>query len=120
MIILFCTLKTLLNTLFTLPLITTIPSVECVARITGCSYGDVSCAERHAYQRFLLGPMLANVSNIVEPRLHGFSAKFRRGLFTLPHHFMPRIDLSIHLRAQFYHFEGNNHNARYLFSAVDH
>ena len=88
----------------------------------------------------MLGPLKPNVSAIVEPRLRNFPDKFRQGarrarissareraltscvlvsllfsfssgLFRVGHQYMPRLDLAIHLRAQFYHFEGVNRNA---------
>ena len=31
-------------------------TVHCVKKLTGCDLGDVTCAERHAFQRLIRGP----------------------------------------------------------------
>lgn len=80
-------------------------TVPCVSRITGCDPGDVMCAERHAYQRLIRGPFRASFSEKEEERIRGVPDYFKHALLTLPHSYSPRLDIAVHLRAQFYHFE---------------
>jgi hypothetical protein len=80
-------------------------SVHCISKITGCDLGDVMCAERHAYQRLIRGPFKAGFSQKEEERIKGIPDYLKHALLTLPHSYAPRLDIAIHLRAQFYHFE---------------
>jgi hypothetical protein len=80
-------------------------TVHCVSKITGCDLGDVMCAERHAYQRLIRGPFKSGFSEQEEKRIKGVPDYFKQALLTLPHAFSPRIDIAIHLRLQFAHFE---------------
>jgi hypothetical protein len=83
---------------------------KCVAAITGCSVGDITCSERHALQRLLIGPFLPNASAVIQSQMVGFPDIFKRGVSSVTHNYMPRIDLSLHIRNQFYHFEAGNRN----------
>ena len=83
---------------------------KCVRDITGCHIGDVACSERYAMQRLIMGPFLSNSSTLIEKQIQNFPEKFKRSLTTVRHQYFPRIDISIHLRNQFYHFEGGNRN----------
>eukprot|EP01041_Mallomonas_annulata_P007305 gene7305-14896_t len=86
---------------------------ECIKKITGCdidSSGDVTCAENYAYQTLIRGPFRALISSKEEGRITGIPSNIRHGLLTLPYAFAPRLDLSIHLRAQFHHFEQQKHH----------
>ena len=80
-------------------------TTHCVAKITGCDLGDVSCAERHAFQRLVRGPFRASYTGKEESRIHGVPNNVRHALLTLPHAYAPRFDASIHIRTQFHHFE---------------
>lgn len=80
-------------------------ATACVAKITGCDQGDVSCAERHAFQRLIRGPFRSSYTAREESRIHGVPLNIRHALLTLPHAYAPRFDAAIHIRAQFHHFE---------------
>lgn len=80
-------------------------TVRCVSRITGCDLGDVMCAERHAYQRLIRGPFKAGFTEQEDKRIFGVPDYLKHALLTLPHSYAPRLDIAIHLRAQFHHFE---------------
>jgi hypothetical protein len=80
-------------------------TVHCVSKITGCDLGDVMCAERHAYQRLIRGPFKSGFTEKEEKRISGVSDSMKHALLTLPHSYAPRLDIAIHLRLQFYHFE---------------
>eukprot|EP01040_Poterioochromonas_malhamensis_P006428 gene6428-6924_t len=80
-------------------------TVHCIRKITGCDLGDVMCAERHAYQRLIRGPFKAGFTEKEEKRIQGVAENFKLALLTLPHSYAPRLDLAIHLRLQFAHFE---------------
>lgn len=80
-------------------------SVKCISKITGCDLGDVMCAERHAYQRLVRGPFRAGFTEKEEQRIRGVPDNIKHALLTLPHSYAPRLDMAIHLRTQFYHFE---------------
>jgi hypothetical protein len=82
-------------------------TVHCVKKITGCDLGDVMCAERHAYQRLVRGPFKTSLTEAEEKRIHGVPDYFKHSLLTLPHAYAPRLDVAIHLRNQFVHFEAN-------------
>lgn len=80
-------------------------SVACVAKLTACDLGDVQCAERHAYQRLIRGPFKAAFTEKEEKRISGVPQSLKHALLTLPHAYSPRLDIAIHLRLQFHHFE---------------
>eukprot|EP01031_Cornospumella_fuschlensis_P027819 gene27819-33595_t len=80
-------------------------TVPCVTRITGCDPGDVMCAERHAYQRLIRGPFMSSFTSKEEARIIGVPTYLKHSLLTLPHSYSPRLDIAVHLRAQFHHFE---------------
>jgi hypothetical protein len=80
-------------------------TAHCVAKITGCDLGDVMCAERHAYQRLVRGPFKAAFTEKEEQRISGVPNAFKHSLLTLPHSYAPRLDIAVHLRTQFHHFE---------------
>ena len=80
-------------------------TAQCVSKITGCDLGDVSCAERHAFQRLIRGPFRASYTAREEARVHGVPDNVRHAILTLPHAYAPRFDAAIHIRAQFHHFE---------------
>jgi hypothetical protein len=80
-------------------------NVQCVHKFTSCDIGDVSCAERHAYQRLIKGPFHNDLSKSEEDRIHGVPDNVKHAILSLPHSFAPRIDCAIHLRTQFSSFE---------------
>jgi hypothetical protein len=80
-------------------------AVQCVQKLTSCDIGDIHCTERHSLQRLIIGPFIHKFSKEQELKLFGFSESFKRGLYTLPHSYLPRIDLAIHMRNQFLSFE---------------
>lgn len=80
-------------------------SVACVAKLTACDLGDVQCAERHAFQRLIRGPFKAAFTEKEEKRISGVPQSLKHALLTLPHAYSPRLDIAIHLRLQFHHFE---------------
>lgn len=80
-------------------------TLHCVSKITGCDIGDIMCAERHAYQRLVRGPFKAAFTEKEEERIHGVPDALKHSLLTLPHVYAPRLDVAVHLRAQFHHFE---------------
>jgi hypothetical protein len=82
-------------------------SVHCVSRITGCDLGDVPCADRHAYQRLIRGPFRSSLTIKEEERISGIPNHTKHAILTLPHAYAPRLDLAIHIRAQFEHFEAS-------------
>ena len=77
----------------------------CVKKITGCDLGDVSCADRYAYQRLVRGPFKTSLTDKEEKRIYGVPAHIKHAILTLPHAYAPRLDAAIHIRAQFHHFE---------------
>eukprot|EP01038_Epipyxis_sp_PR26KG_P005812 gene5812-8018_t len=80
-------------------------TTHCVKKITGCDLGDVMCAERHAFQRLIRGPFKSVLTTTEESRIHGVPDHFKHSILALPHSYAPRLDLAIHLRTQFHHFE---------------
>lgn len=80
-------------------------TVPCVSRITGCDPGDVMCAERHAFQRLMRGPFKSAFTAQEEERILGVPTYLKHSLLTLPHSYSPRLDIAVHMRAQFHHFE---------------
>jgi hypothetical protein len=85
-------------------------TVHCVSRITGCDLGDVMCAERHAYQRLIRGPFKTGFTEREDALIHGVPDDLKHALLTLPHSYAPRLDMAVHLRAQFDHFEQQTHH----------
>lgn len=83
---------------------------ECVGRISGCDAGDVSCAERYAFQSLIQGPFLlhkiSNVSKFYDD-FQGIEYERKVGIFELPHKNAPRFDFAFHIRNEFRHFEGD-------------
>ena len=80
-------------------------TVECVSKITQCDHGDVTCAERHAFQRLIRGPFISTLTSKEETRIHGVPDNVKHAILSLPHSFAPRFDVAIHLRNQFQSFE---------------
>ena len=81
-------------------------SVNCIAKITGCSTTDISCHERFAFGKLVHGPFkIDSVISTEEKRLIGVPGNLRHAMMTLPHAYAPRLDAAIHLRLQFEHFE---------------
>jgi hypothetical protein len=80
-------------------------TVHCVAKLTACDLGDVMCAERHAYQRLIRGPFKSKFTAQEEVRIRGIPHNIKHALLTLPHAYAPRLDIAVHLRVQFAHFE---------------
>jgi hypothetical protein len=80
-------------------------SAQCIKRLTGCVLGDISCTERHALQRLVRGPFKASLTSTQEERLVGLPKNIKHAILNLPHHYAPRIDLAVHMRTQFHHFE---------------
>ena len=80
-------------------------TAHCVKKITGCDLGDVSCADRYAYQRLVRGPFKSSLTEKEEKRIYGFPDHIKHAILTLPHAYAPRLDAAIHIRAQFHHFE---------------
>jgi hypothetical protein len=85
-------------------------TVHCISRITGCDLGDVMCAERHAYQRLIRGPFKAEFTAKEDERIHGVPDHIKHALLSLPHAYAPRLDIAVHLRTQFDHFEKQTHH----------
>lgn len=85
-------------------------TVHCISRITGCDLGDVMCAERHAYQRLIRGPFKSEFTAKEDERIHGVPNHVKHSLLSLPHSYAPRLDIAIHLRNQFDHFEKQTHH----------
>ena len=79
--------------------------VECVTKVTGCETGDVSCSERHAFQRLVRGPFKERLEREEEERILGVQQNVKHAILSLPHAFAPRFDIAIHLRTQFQYFE---------------
>lgn len=80
-------------------------TVECVKKVTGCDLGDVPCADRHAYQRLVRGPFRSSLTSREEERIDGIPDHIKHAILTLPHSYAPRLDVAVHLRCQFHHFE---------------
>lgn len=80
-------------------------TTHCVKKITGCDLGDISCADRYAYQRLVRGPFKAALTDKEEKRIYGVPDHIKHAILTLPHAYAPRLDAAIHIRAQFHHFE---------------
>lgn len=79
---------------------------KCVAMISGCLVGDVGCAERAAFQALVVGPFLDKRKiSAVLPSISGMSTFMKHGILNLPRSYAPRIDITVHLRNQFVHFE---------------
>ncbi len=79
--------------------------VACVTKVTGCETGDVSCSERHAFQRLIRGPFKERLEEDEEKRILGVQKNVKHAVLSLPHAFAPRFDVAIHLRTQFQYFE---------------
>ena len=79
--------------------------VECVEKITSCDKADITCAERHAFQRLIRGPFISDLSSNEEARIHGVPDNVKHAILALPHSFAPRFDAAIHIRNQFQSFE---------------
>lgn len=82
-------------------------TAHCVKKLTGCDLGDVMCSERHAYQRLIRGPFKNKLSEEEETRILGVPDNIKHAILTLPHAYAPRLDVAVHLRAQFNHFESH-------------
>ena len=80
-------------------------TVHCVSKLTGCDLGDVSCADRHAFQRLVRGPFKASLTAAEEKRIHGVPDNVKHAILTLPHAFAPRLDAAVHIRNSFVNFE---------------
>lgn len=83
-------------------------TVHCLSKVYGCDLGDIACADRHAYQHLVRGPLRnETVRAILQDRLSSkdIPPSFLYGILNLPHRYAPRIDLTIHLRTQFDNFE---------------
>ena len=81
-------------------------SSQCIERLTGCEKGDISCTERHAFQRLVRGPFKSSLLTVKdEERLIGLPPHIKHAILSLPHNYAPRVDLAVHLRSQFHHFE---------------
>jgi len=78
---------------------------ECISRVTGCFIGDIMCGERYSLKKLIRGPFMSNYSDIAQKYLLGAPLSFKHALASLPQSHAPRIDVSIHLRNQFHHFE---------------
>lgn len=79
--------------------------LECINRITGCYPGDTNCADRHALQALIQGPFISSLTAKEEERVRGVPDHFKHAILNLPHAYSPRIDIAIHMRNQFTHFE---------------
>ncbi len=79
--------------------------VACVTKVTGCETGDITCAERHAFQHLIRGPFKESLEAAEEARIHGVQKNVKHALLSLPHAYAPRFDVAIHLRTQFHSFE---------------
>lgn len=81
---------------------------QCLEKLTGCPLGDISCQDRFAYERLVMGPFH---SQFRDPKLQsyyhiaGIPHNLRKGILSLPHALSPRIDAAVHLRCQFSNFE---------------
>ena len=80
-------------------------TVECVTKITQCEIADITCADRHAFQRLVRGPFISALTPKEEERIIGVSKSLKHSILSLPHSFAPRFDIAIHLRTQFQYFE---------------
>lgn len=63
------------------------------------------CADRHAYQRLIRGPFRTSLTQREEERISGIPDHTKHAILTLPHSYAPRLDVAMHVRAQFEHFE---------------
>ena len=63
------------------------------------------CSERHAFQHLVIGPFHDVFAHQAEKMILGVPDSFKRALITLPHYISPRIDVAVHIRNQFHHFE---------------
>eukprot|EP01033_Poteriospumella_lacustris_P007480 gene7480-5373_t len=77
---------------------------RCVQQLTGCIAGDVSCEDRHALQQLVRGPFRGDLGGLL-PAFHGAPDNLKRAILSLPHAMAPRLDVAVHLRCQFRHFE---------------
>lgn len=77
---------------------------KCVSRLSKCSPGDVSCAERFAFQQLIKGPF-QHFSSSEEHNLRGMPASLLHKIRTLPHATAPRFSAAFHIRREFMHFE---------------
>lgn len=81
----------------------------CAARVSGCVVGDITCAERHAFQSLVHGPFSPLSSNQISylmNHIRGLSAEAKKATLTaLPRAYASRFDIAIHLRNQFTYFE---------------
>lgn len=83
-------------------------TAHCVSKLSGCHVGDVACADRFAFQQLVTGPFQSAGETELqqfEQRILGIRQTWKRALFTLPHRYVQRFDVAIHLRNQFIHFE---------------
>lgn len=79
---------------------------SCVAKLTGCDKGDISCSERFAYQTLVKGPFVRGVTiEKIKKQLHDLPDDRMHGLLNVPRTYAPRFDISLHLRNQFNSFE---------------
>lgn len=86
---------------------------RCVSRISGCTIGDITCSERHAFQSLITGPfrkpfisyLQSSISGAQDPNMLSSMINF------VPHSYSPRFDISIHIRSQLNSFEKGDGNA---------
>lgn len=80
---------------------------KCITQTTACDMKDTYCLDRYALQRLIQGPFkLSTVVRLLR-RLSGVSTEFAQSFLTLPHSLAPRIDVAVHFRTIFSHFESN-------------
>ena len=88
-------------------------ATRCVSRLSGCVLGDVSCAERFAYQQLIQGPF-RQVSSDVYSRLRGLDNSSARRLLESRRAVLSsggfRFTAAFHLRCEFGHFENASLN----------
>lgn len=81
---------------------------QCIDKLTGCRTYDISCQDRYALERLVVGPFHSAFRNPdMEDLYHiaGIPQNLKKGILGLPHTMAPRIDAAVHLRCQFSHFE---------------
>lgn len=78
----------------------------CIAKLTGCPYGDTSCEDRHAYAKLIRGPFHKLAPDYFDKLpIVGVPSNLKKAILTLPHAIAPRLDAAVHLRCQFKNFE---------------
>lgn len=81
---------------------------KCIDKLSGCPSGDISCQDRFALERLVLGPFHSKFRDLKMSHFYhiaGIPRNLRQGILSLPHALAPRIDAAVHLRCQFSHFE---------------